>query len=479
MKNYLENKPTVDVKIEQRALTRGENIGKGHIKIWVTYKERVGLQKKWPQVPYKTGLFCKLEEFERIIDPAVKDRHLSTLLLDIRKKVNALRARANFIIDELGISDRKNFELHFLSGQGLDEIDGEFNVKIQELEAANRISSAEKYLTALRSMKEFFQLGSSEPVPVTYSMCTPDKLQAYEDWYTGPKKKGSLTSVGINMRCFRHVFKRAMKKGIASERDYPFGTGGYLIPEGGDETKKFLESEDKARFVSWRHAQDEAAITAVKQSYQIVFRTRALEEQQDFRQWPNARKDELFDRYAMEVIDGRNEMHDYALFSYYGNGMNMSDLARLTRDRVFKEYLTINRQKTKLGKKKKNKVTAIPIHPVMREIIQRRGKKSLVPGDYVFPILEYGSSEQEIFYRIRKLVDKVNEVLAIIYKELGLEIQPTSYTLRHTFSFHFMQQEGATTEDLQDALAHGSVKTTEAYKHGFSMDRKKKFSGGL
>lgn len=479
MKNYLENIPTVDIKIEQRVLTKGSNAGKGHIKLWVTYRERLGLQKKWPQVPYKTGLFCTPAQFEKIMDPDVKDRSLPVLLLDIRKKVNAMRARANFIIDELGITDRKNFELHFLSGQGLDEIDGEFNAKISELESANRISSAEKYLTAIRSLKEFFQIGSPEPVPVTYSMCTPDRLQAYEDWYAGPKKKGSLTSVGINMRCFRHVFKRAIKKGVASDRDYPFGTGGYVIPEGGDETKKFLESKDKTAFISWRHPVGEAAIAGIKQAYQIVFRYRALEENPDFRQWPDDRKAGLFDRYAAEVIDTRNEMHDYALFSYYGNGMNMSDLARLTRDRVFKEYLTINRQKTKYGKKKKNKVTAIPLHPVMREIIHRRGKRSLIPDDYVFPILQYGSDEQEIFYRIRKLVDKVNEVLAIIEKELGLEIRPTSYTLRHTFSFHFMQQEGATTEDLQDALAHGSIKTTEAYKHGFSMDRKKKFSGGL
>lgn len=479
MKNYLENKPTVDVKIERRALTRGQNAGKGHIKIWVTYKERVGREKKWPQVPYKTGLFCSGGEFEKITDPDVKDRYLSTALLDIRKRVAALRARANFIIDELGISDRKNFELHFLSGQGLDEIDLEFNTKIAELEAANRISSEEKYLTALRSIKEFFQGDGAEQVPVTYSMCPPEKLQAYEDWYTGPKKKGSLTSVGINMRCFRHIYKRAIKKGVAADRDFPFGTGGYVIPEGGDETKKFLESKDKDAFVSWRHSQDEAAIAGIRQSYQVIFRTRALEEHRDFREWPEARKAELLDRYACEVIDQRNEMHDYALFSYYGNGMNMSDLARLTRDRVFKEYLTIKRQKTKSGKKRKNKITAIPIHPIMMEVIKRRGKKSLVPDDFVFPILEYGSDEQEIFYRIRKLVDKVNEVLAIIEKELKLEIRPTSYTLRHTFSFHFMQQEGATTEDLQDALAHGSAKTTEAYKHGISMDRKKKFSGGL
>ena len=38
---------------------------------------------------------------------------------------------------------------------------------------------------------------------------------------------------------------------------------------------------------------------------------------------------------------------------------------------------------------------------------------------------------------------------------------------------------GATTEQLQDMLAHGNAKTTESYKHGFALEIKKKFSDGL
>jgi hypothetical protein len=40
-------------------------------------------------------------------------------------------------------------------------------------------------------------------------------------------------------------------------------------------------------------------------------------------------------------------------------------------------------------------------------------------------------------------------------------------------------QLGASTDELQDALAHGTAKTTENYKHGFSIERKKKLSTGL
>lgn len=439
--SIIDNRPLVSAVIEKRrVLTTGEHAGKAHIKIVVTFISMVKGEKHWKRHHYKTGWFEKVKDFERAMACAPKEiNKLPTLLMDLRMKVDkqvevarALRRTYN---------DREGFEMLYLAGHGIDEIDGEFNTKITELRTARprpKISSAEKYRTSLYSIKEFFKGDSETPVPVTFAMCTPDKLQEYEDWYSAQKvaknstKNKSLTSVGINMRHFRHIFKRAIKRGIAAAELYPFGIGGYVIPEGGDDTKKFMEKQDKDGFVEWRHPEDETT----------------------------------------------NELHDYALFSYFGFGMNMSDLARLTKDRVFKEHLTITRQKTK-GRKKKNKVTTIPLHPIMKEIIRRRGNKSLIPDDFVFPILEYGWDEEKIFYRIRKLVDDVNEVLALIAKELNFEIKPTSYTLRHSFSFHFMQQEGATTEDLQDALGHGLIKTTEAYKHGFGLERKKKFSEGL
>jgi integrase/recombinase XerD len=430
-------KPTYYLDIERRrVISSGPNKERSHLKLWVTFVVWENGKKRWRQRPYKTNIFCTQEEFDQVSDE--RNKRPSTLIGDIRKKIVQIKSQVERIIDTLNVTTQAEFEAYFLSEYSIEAIDGEFEAKIAELEKANKFSTAEKFRTALYSLKEFFQLGNQEPVTVTYSMCTPEKLQAYEDWYTTqPKKKGSvekksLTSVGINMRHFRHIYKRAIKKGVASATEYPFGMPPlYVIPEGGDDTKKFLDRDEKNAFLSWRHDNDKL-----------------------------------------------NELHDYAVFSYYGNGMNMSDLARLTKDRVHNDYLTIDRQKTK-GKKKKKKITVIPLHPVMKDIIQRRQKRSLIPGDYVFPILEYGSDEETIFYRIRKLVDDVNSVLALIAKDMKFEIKPTSYTLRHTFSFHFMQQEGATTEDLQDALAHGSIKTTEAYKHGFTIDRKKKFSEGL
>lgn len=422
------NKPTLNIDLERRrVLTTGPDKGRSHIKIWVTFVIRENGVKQWKQRPYKTGLFCTEDEFDIVMDERAK--RVSTRIYDIRAKLTEIKAKASRIIDKLNVTDQKTFESYFLSDYAVEAVAGHFESKIAELQAAKKISSAEKYTTAIHSFQKFF--GEH----FTFQDCTVDQLQAYEDAYIstnrdkeGLKGKKSLTSVGFNMRCLRHIFKRANKKGITTL--YPFGVGAYVIPEGGDDTKKFLETEEKNKFINWRPADEKLA-----------------------------------------------RLHDYARFIYYANGINPSDFARLRKTDIFKEHISIDRKKTK-GRKKKSKKLIIPIHPVMREIIKRRGNKSLVPDDYVFPVLERGMDEEVIFYKIRDLVDDINEMLAVMAKELSLEIKPTSYTLRHTFSFHFMKQ-GGTTEELQDALAHGTITTTESYKHGFELERKKKYSEGL
>lgn len=426
------NKPTINIDIERRRIRTSEPYkGMGHIKLWMTFILRDTGKKEWKQRPYKTNLFCTVEEFDIVMDD--KAKRVATRIQDIRDKLTEIKAKANHIINVLKVTEQKAFEALFLSEHDIEAIAGQFEIKIAELYAAKKFSSREKYATALYSLSTFFKT-TYEVESVTFNMCTPERLQAYEDWYTAqargkkiPKKK-SLTSVGINMRCLRHIFKRAIKAGITNL--YPFGIGLYVIPEGGDDTKKFLVSDEKQAFIDWTHENDKI-----------------------------------------------NELHDYARFSYYASGINMADIARLRKPSVFKEYISIDRQKTK-GRKKKSKKLIIPMHPAMVEIMRKRGNKSLIPDDYIFPILTLDMDEEAIFYRIRKLVDNVNEVLKLIGNDLKFEIKPTSYTMRHSFSFQFMQL-GGTTDELQDALAHLSNKTTENYKHGFSLERKKKFSDGL
>ena len=441
--------PIVNVRLDKRRMTTtGPNAGKYHIKIMVTFITFKGTVKDWDEQPYKTGLFATPEEYAVLMENDPKKKTRIERLKEIRKSIDAKKALAESIIDKYKITDQKKFDLYFLSNHQPESLAGQFDLKINELNEAKpepKISSAEKYETALHSIQEFFGLN------VSFHMCTAERLQQYEDWYTSqnrfkdnPKRKRkphelevqrkkSLTSVGINMRCLRHIFKRAIKAGIIPQTLYPFGEGEdyYTIPEGGDDTKQFLEHSEKDEFLSWKNESDELM-----------------------------------------------ELYDYAVFSYLGFGINFSDIARLRKSEIKGDYISKVRQKKK-GRKKKSKQLLIPIHQRMREIMWRRGNKTIgKPDDYVFPILNDSMTAQDKFNRIRKLVKDTNEVLALIAKEKNLSIRPTTYTLRHTFSKQFMDM-GASTEELQDALAHGTAKTTENYKHGFSMEKKKKFSQGL
>lgn len=430
------NKPSLNINLERRrVLTTGDNKGRSHIKIWVTFVTVENGQKKWKQRPYKTGLYCTEKEFAAVINENI--RRVPTRIYDIRVRLNELKRKALHIIEEMGVSDEKTFESYFLSDYAVEAVAGHFKSKIDELARRGKISSKENYENALKAFQKFF--GDN----FTFQDCTPDRLLEFEEWFTSqnrfkdtavrrrgpaPVKLRSLTTVGIYMRSLRHIFRRANKGGITTL--YPFGVGKYVIPEGGDDTKKFLSTDEKDKFITWTAPNDEMS-----------------------------------------------KLHDYAKFIYYANGINVADLARLRRSNLFDEYIAIDRQKSK-GRKKKQKKLIIPMHPVMRDIISRRGKRSLVPDDFVFPVLELGMTEEAMFFAVRRLVDAINDTLAYMAKDLGLSMRPTTYTLRHTFAFQFMRL-GGSTEELQDALGHGMIQTTENYKHGFELEKKRKYSEGL
>lgn len=429
--------PTVNIALDKRYSNKDK---KYHAKVWLTFTRWDGSEKKWDQRPYKTGIFVTQKEFDSLMENDPRKKTRVERLKEIRRKLDAHKSKAEKIIADYHITTEAKFNQYFLSDQKPESLAGQFQIKIDELKKAKKFSSAEKYETALTSLQTFF--GEK----VSFHECTPERLREYEQDYIGQnrdkegkKGKKSLTSVGINMRCFRHIFRRAIRVGIVPITIYPFGLGEdlYVIPEGeDDDTKVYLDQKEKEAFIA--HCSNNEAIA---------------------------------------------ELHDYAIFSYFGQGMNFSDIARLTRDKIKPHpdlqhgYISINREKTK-GRRKKSKKLKIVIHSRMAEIIRKRGNKSLDPTGYVFPILEKSMDEEGIFYRIRKLVKDTNEALVKIAKDLKLSIVPTTYTLRHTFSSQFIDL-GGTTEELQEALGHAAAKTTENYKHGIVMHKKKKLSEGL
>lgn len=396
--------------------------GRYPVSLMVTFQEIRGLKKVWKQVYYRhpKKYYLSPSEFEGLW----KSRALE--IKEIRQELIRMDNRAKEIIEQYDTYTRRQFELYFLLNHNPKAVKGQFELKIDELSKTRKISSKEKYETALQSFIHFFGDGFS------FYDCTSERLQDYEDDYI--RDGGSLTSVGINMRCLRHIFRRAIKARLIPDSVYPFGTeeGLYCIPEGeGDGSKQHLTTEQKNQFL------------------------------------------------AFEFKNAQAEMHDYAVFIYYAHGLNPADVFRLRKSQIHDDHLVLStREKVKGKRKKKIKTYEIPLNSRMKRIIARRGVRSLNPNEFIFPLLNDEMGEEERFRKVRYMTRKIDRVLEAMARSLGWGRKPTIYTLRHTFSNEYMQA-GATTEELQDALMHGSKKTTETYKHGFGLERKKNLSSEL
>lgn len=451
----------------------GENVGKFHAKIWVIFPTWTEGKKRWPQSPYPTGLFVTEREFTDLMENEPKKKTRVERLKEIRKKLEEEKQRAEDILVQHKVTTKARFDQYFRPGDVKPEsMRGQFKLKINELRGVQpkpKLSSAEKYETALKSLQEFF-----DTEHVTFQMYTGEALQRYETWYTDPKgKNGSLTTVGINLRCLRHIFRRAIKAHVIPETIYPFRTSDddenedlYTIPEGdGDGTHEFLSTEAKDKFLDYK-------FTAYRCDKCESFVRR---KSRIFPICPWCRSGTL-----QEIPDDSfNEFHDYAVFSYFAHGMNASDMFRMRKSQVKEEHVVIAREKTRTRKKKKNQFQTIPIHPRMREIIARRGAKTIGMADnFVFPVLDASMKEEDILRAIKRQVKDIDQMLASMAKVLSWPFNPTMYTLRHTFSNEYIQL-GATTEQLQYALGHGLASTTETYKHGFRVSTQKKLSEGL
>jgi site-specific recombinase XerD len=114
----------------------------------------------------------------------------------------------------------------------------------------------------------------------------------------------------------------------------------------------------------------------------------------------------------------------------------------------------------------------------MRGILQRYGNKDESPNDYVFPILRPGMSALDRHEAVASFIQFINNRMARIQQELGIERKVTTIVSRHSFSTQ-LKRRGASTEFIQEALGHTDKKTTENYLDSFENEVKRQYAGML
>ncbi|MDX8339049.1 site-specific integrase [Draconibacterium sp. IB214405] len=227
------------------------------------------------------------------------------------------------------------------------------------------------------------------------------------------------------LRTLRALLNKAIQDKESSRDTYPFGRGAFQI--GAIETrtaKRYLPTEQ---------------LNILKNSQSII---------------PNR-------EYARLVF----------LFSYHCYGINVVDMARLKMENIVKlekgDYIIYKREKTKT--KKSSKLLSIYIKPEIQDLINqlRAFKKPL--GDYLLPIVTVLHDNDNLLYnhivnRRKRIVKDLRE----LGKDLGFELNLTSYVSRHTMSMQ-LRNNGITVDKISQILGHQDVQTTQIYLDDLDM----------
>ena len=238
-------------------------------------------------------------------------------------------------------------------------------------------------------------------------------LKKYEAWFR--KRRLKETSMSVYFRTLRALYTKAIEDNIVSEQCYPF--------------KEFKISKFNTKT-------EKRAIS--KEEMHRIFQ---LELEEYSKLW---------------------EAQQYLIFMYYGQGINMKDMALLRWKDIVNGRIHYIRSKTK-------QPISFKVAETIKSVLD---KFHAVTGEnihnHVFPILnkDVHISPTQIDDRIHKVNGKVNRSLKEIGKMVGLAVPLSTYSARHTYAT-VLKFAGADISKISQALGHTNLKTTEIYLKSF------------
>lgn len=306
---------------------------------------------------------------------------------------------------------------------------------IKGLKVEGRFGYASSFESTLRAVKEFH-----EGKALKYT--SKDKIEI-RDYQTGKtlnfvditakwlknfetalqKKKKSKSTIGIYVRNIRVLFNLALKEHEV-RAEYPF--------------TKYKPKTAKGRKI---------AITALQISLIANYKTEHPQEQ--------------FYR-------------DLFMFSFLGNGMNLSDIVRLKYSNIVDGEIEFVREKTK-GEEPDEDKLHVPISKTMQEIIDRYGNKAIGYDSYIFPMLKPDWSEERNYAEVKQVTKQVNKYIRRIALKVGISENISSYTARHSWAT-ITKNSGTSTEYISECLGHSSVLVTKKYLKGFEKSTRTEHS---
>ncbi|MGE4289974.1 MAG: tyrosine-type recombinase/integrase [Salinivirgaceae bacterium] len=334
---------------------------------------------------------------------------------DIKVKFNAIEAKANQIIENIPLFSFAQFEDKFLNKQSdWSNVINAFASHIEELKQANRLGYAISFQSTLSGIKEF-----TRDKNLSFVDISPKWLERYENHML--KNGRSKSTIGIHGRNIRRLFNLAISEhGLKAE--YPFNK------------YKPLKSEGNKRALN---------------AYQMS----------------------LIVNYQPPVDSLEHFYKDLFVFSFFANGMNISDICRLRYSNIQDNEIVFVREKTK-GKRTEVKIK-VGLTDSLNSIISYWGTMPKEPNNFIFPILNDNMNLEKQYTEIRKANKLLNTYMKAIAKKTGIPDNISSYTARHSFST-ILKNSGASVEYIKESLGHSSTAVTENYLKSFEKEERQK-----
>ena len=310
--------------------------------------------------------------------------------------------------------------------------------QLKELEEANRIGTRNSYHDAFKRFKT--DMGEK----VANTSINQKLVDKWIERMQNPKqgKPLSVTTVGIYLRAFRVVVRKAASLGVLLADKMDLFKGLKDVNRKGSRKEWYLDVERMTRL------------------YEFFERGEAKDQEGKELFAPQYRK-RLFRSLGL------------FLFSYLANGANMADLAKLRYDEFYYNHgqkaMRFIRQKTM---RETDGVEVIfPILPQMQVILDHIAN-SPQKGRLVFNIIKDGTTVE----RIKELVylenSNVADRMEVITSLIGMEGKPTPTWCRHSYATN-LRDAGVSTEYISTMMGHtitsGSA-TTLNYLSRYSMD---------
>lgn len=367
---------------------------------------------------YSTGYSVTEQEWNKLNTADVKGK-----LRDIKIEIASIEKNAQKIIDSIEIFSFKEFEDKFFEKPiKYISVESAFKNYISNLRANNQLGTADSYNTAINSLIKF------KP-KLQFSDINTSFLKAFE--ISMLQKEKSITTVGIYLRCLRTILNIAKEDGVVSKDNYPFGNKKYTIPSGKN-IKKAID------------------IKEIKQLF----------------------------NYEAELLSNKDMAKDFWIFSYLCNGINITDIARLTWKDIDNKAISFTREKTKRSSRTDIiKIVAIRDRHI-DNIIKKWGNKSKNQNDYIFNIISSNDTLLEKRKKIQLFTKVLNKWLKRIGEELSFDLKLTTYVARHSFATILMR-DGAPLELIRQSLGHSNLLTTQKYLGTIDLETQSRYTKAL